>query len=715
MKLVEKTKILLSFIILSCFTAMMSGCFQDHGTQSKTLIGFKTTLDTSLVKASTGVKISLLDTENISTVKMECTGNKPVPAVIFKESTEKWKLSDFKYVAIDIKNLGNEDLLVECRPSNLGWFGGGQIIPAGEKRTARAYIQRVDEYPSYLDKKFIGMDALPGGIIKSFWWCPMHPDSIHSLSVVIADPYPNAAILISNIRGEGSINPPTEEELDEDYFPIIDEFGQFNKKDWPGKINSLSELIASQEVEKKDIASNPGPDNWDRYGGWINGPLLKATGHFRTEKIKGKWWLVDPEGRLFWSHGMGCVNFRNSTPVTGREHYFTNLPDKNLFKDFYVTASLNVPKGYYKGQRTLESFDHFSWNLLKKYGQNWKAQSKDLAHLRLRSWGMNTIGNFSDPEITGMKKTPYTGTLSSNAPRRIEASEGAWSKFPDPFDVSFIDALTTNIINVRQSSLDPYCIGYFVDNELFWGDASYIAKAIIQSGKDQPSKIKMIDYLKKKYGSINALNKKWQTSFHGWENLLENTRLPSVEVDDIRNFSTIVANKYFRSVKQTLAKLAPNKLYLGCRFDFHYYPNEDTTENWVVKIAARYCDVVSFNRYRYSAGDLRPADTDKPIMIGEWHMGALDRGMLHFSLRFAENQENRAEMYLYYINSCLHNPYIIGAHWFQYFDQPVLGRSDGECLNTGFLDCCDNTYPEMVKASRSIGQTMYLIRISDDK
>jgi hypothetical protein len=55
---------------------------------------------------------------------------------------------------------------------------------------------------------------------------------------------------------------------------------------------------------------------------------------------------------------------------------------------------------------------------------------------------------------------------------------------------------------------------------------------------------------------------------------------------------------------------------------------------------------------------------------------------------------------------------VIGAHWFQFSDQPVLGRADGEDLNTGFLDYCDIPYPEMVAISRKIGKNMYEIRSS---
>ena len=694
---------------------IISGCLSTKPENNQqTLVDLNEISDTSVIKAGADVKISKNESGEI---KMEWGAINPVPNVTFKQSKDKWQLLKYRFIAADITNPGNEDLLVECRAQEIGWAGGGQIIPAGKTRSVRAYILRGEgEYPAYLDKYFHGMDALPGGIIKSFWWSNVAVDSIDKLSIVLINPPKNSAILISNIRAEGSINPPTEAELTGDYFPILDEFGQLRSKEWKGKIHSLGELVKSKETEKEDMAANPGPADWNKYGGWLKGPQLQATGNFRTEKLQGKWWLVDPEGRLFWSHGINSIGMGNSTPVSGREQYFTNLPDTIQFKDFYstVSPSRKIPKGYYKGKSMeLKLFKNYAWNLYRKYGDNWESEYKKLAHQRLKSWGMNSVGNFSSAEITGMDLTPYPGSLSTNAAKRIEASEGSWGKFPDPFDNSFPEAIKATVKRNQKSVSDPYCMGYFVDNELSWGNDSYIAKAVIQSPKDQPAKIMMSNYLKEKYRTIDELNKKWGTTYTSWDGFLESTRLPDVEVEDTKLFSGILANEYFKTVKNILSTSAPEKLYLGCRFDFHYYPDEDTSGNWIVKIAAKYADVVSFNRYRYSAGDLTPADIDKPIMIGEWHMGSLDRGMLHFSLRYAESEENRAEMYEYYVKSCLQNPYVVGAHWFEYYDQPVLGRTDGEDLNTGFLDNCDIPYPEMINASRKIGNSMYEIRSAE--
>lgn len=64
---------------------------------------------------------------------------------------------------------------------------------------------------------------------------------------------------------------------------------------------------------------------WDLYGGGETGPQLPPTGFFRTEKVGGKWFLADPAGRLFFSHGVTCVNGGDVTLVEGREHGFECL------------------------------------------------------------------------------------------------------------------------------------------------------------------------------------------------------------------------------------------------------------------------------------------------------------------------------------------------------------------------------------------------------
>jgi hypothetical protein len=66
------------------------------------------------------------------------------------------------------------------------------------------------------------------------------------------------------------------------------------------------------------------------------------------------------------------------------------------------------------------------------------------------------------------------------------------------------------------------------------------------------------------------------------------------------------------------------------------------------------------------------------VIIGEFHFGALDRGMFHPGLKQERDQPHRAELYRSYVQSALAHPLIIGTHWFQYGDQSTTGRGDGE-------------------------------------
>jgi len=144
--------------------------------------------------------------------------------------------------------------------------------------------------------------------------------------------------------------------------------------------------------------------------------------------------------------------------------------------------------------------------------------------------------------------------------------------------------------------------------------------------------------------------------------------------------------------------------------DFHLYP-EDTTLNYIIKIAAKYCDVVSFNRYRYSCAELVPPDGgDWPIIIGEFHFGSLETGLLQPGLRYAADPVERAELYEYYMTDAVKNPYIVGAHWFQLAYQDVTGRPDGENYQAGFLTVGDVPQYEIINKSREIGNNMCKLR-----
>jgi hypothetical protein len=129
------------------------------------------------------------------------------------------------------------------------------------------------------------------------------------------------------------------------------------------------------------------------------------------------------------------------------------------------------------------------------------------------------------------------------------------------------------------------------------------------------------------------------------------------------------------------------------------------------KAAAKYVDVMSYNLYRRSVEGFKlPAGVDMPVIIGEFHFGALDRGMFHTGLQAVESQEARADAFIRYMESAIGNPVFAGAHWFQYIDEPTTGRFDGENYQIGLVDICDSPYPETVAAARTIGKRLYSLR-----
>ena len=141
----------------------------------------------------------------------------------------------------------------------------------------------------------------------------------------------------------------------------------------------------------------------------------------------------------------------------------------------------------------------------------------------------------------------------------------------------------------------------------------------------------------------------------------------------------------------------------GCRFA--------GAPEFVVRIAAEYVDVMSYNNYTYTRENFSlPEGIDLPVMYGEFHFGALDRGLFHTGQVATFSQKNRARAYGDFVRSCLKNPCIIGTNWHQFSDQPCTGRFDGEDFQVGLTDCCDTPYPETVAALREIGYNMYEIR-----
>lgn len=698
----------LSLAIIGCYISLiyLSSCetstaASSDSTEKLVLFDFENNFDESLVKPQSA-EFKLIQDENNHFLKVINGTEHREPGVVLKEpKNNTWNLNGFHQVKADVKNIGDETIQVEMFVGNdpdglVRWYCSDYVdLKPNESKTITvdlAWTNWVHE-PQL---KIEGMRGAPGKIKTDL-------EAIDEITFCSRYATQENTFTIDNVRAVGRV----EVRDTTGFFPFIDEFGQYKHENWNDKILAKADFQKRMEAERKDIAKNKTAPNRNKYGGWTAGPKLEATGFFRAEKYKGKWWMVDPEGRLFWSTGMNCVASNTGlSGILGREHYFENLPsEKSALVQFYDEGNW-ASHGFYHDKVPFTAYQFYQSNLYKKYGDDWLETFHTNIHTRFRSWGLNTIGNVSDMTANRMQKTPYTGTVWITETPKIEGSEGFWGKFHDVFNPKFRQAVRNSMERQKEGANDPWCIGFFVDNEMSWGKTGSLAEGTLRSPKTQPAKIEFVKDLKAKYKTIDALNKVWKTEHASWNALLESTTTPKKENarEDLTAFYQKIAETYFRIVKEELSRIAPNQYYLGCRFA---WSNNDIT----LTAAAEYCDIVSFNKYEYSVENVHlPKGVDKPIMIGEFHFGSTDSGKFHVGVKKAKNQKERGELYQNYIQGALRNPAIVGAHWFQYVDEATTGREDGENYNVGFVDIADTPYKELIKKTRETTYPMYEYR-----
>jgi len=563
------------------------------------------------------------------------------PGIVLKAPNGKWDLSKYREVSVSVKNVGTNKGTLCCRLDDYPEVRKKGALRSGclslESNTSGVIrIPLINATHLKKSIQFIGMRQNP---LDTLDFDPSKVEKIVFYNLFTPVPKQKHAFEVSSIQAEGIFEPFSPANA-ENFFPMIDEFGQYIHKEWATKIHTVDELLAWITEEKKDLLAHPGATDRNKYGGWSKGPKLKATGFFRVEKYKEKWWLVDPEGRLFWSNGINVINTGEDTPVTDREYYFAELPDESSpFAKLYRWRS-GTPSDYYQRYNQIKTYNFMTANLMRKYGKNWQQNFTDRTFQRLHSWGINTVGNWSSPEMYSRREMPYVKTIAHKA-KIIQSPWNPKVKIYDVFDPSFRSGLAKSLAReIGKSANDPWCIGYFVDNEPKLGD----------------------------------------------------------------KIDTATVETYFRIIREEIKKIAPNQLYLGCRF-LNY-------NDRIIQAAAKYCDVISFNIYKYNVEKSPlPVDIDMPVIIGEFHFGTLDSGMFWEGLKKAIDQKHRGEQYARYMYSALQNPNYIGAHWFQYWDEPTTGRFDGENGQVGFIDTCDTPYSEFIESVRQVGHAMYNYRM----
>ncbi|PWB36110.1 beta-agarase [Pseudomonas sp. SDI] len=528
------------------------------------------------------------------------------------------------------------------------------------------------------------------------------------------------------------------------YNGLIDGFGQFSRGRWPEKIASDDQLKAAANREQQQLKgwlAERGKLKLDKFGGLTGGQTFEAKGFFRTHKHEGRWYLVTPEGHPFYSLGVNAVAADGGrTYVAGRESMFTALPPEgSQLAPFYGEGNNHDGNGSSKGRNFDQGrwFDFYAANLERTYSKpclaptaetiakgqppaaacppavfdqnRWQAHSLD----RLQAWGFNTLGNWSEPALEAAERLPYTLPLAIVGDyTSISTGMDWWGAMPDPFDPRFAMATERAVaIAARDHRDDPFLIGYFADNELAWAapgndpKARYaLAYGTLRLTTDVPAKRAFLKQLRDKYRNQQGLSKAWGIDLPAWELMedpgfeppLPNPEHPEIEAD-FQYFQQVFAETYFKTIADSLKWHAPNHLLLGGRYAV------STPE--AVKACATYCDVLSFNVYAPTPQDgydfAQLAALNKPVLVSEFQFGSRDRGPFGPGPMEVAREEDRGPAYAAFLKAAAAEPSIVGAHWFQYLDQPASGRLlDGENGHFGLVAITDVPYAGFVDSVR---------------
>ena len=238
-----------------------------------------------------------------------------------------------------------------------------------------------------------------------------------------------------------------------------------------------------------------------KYGGWT-GKRVEATGFFHVRKIGKRWWLIDPEGRVFISVGLCSVINRD-------------VLDQEVFKEKF-------------GDRT-----------------KWAAETAGL----LKGKGFNSLGCWSDWRAFGRAARPmpyfprwnFMSTYKNRRDRKY-GQRGYPNQCMPVFDPAFETFCDKHARQLSATKDDPYLVGHFSDNEL-------------------PFRPDLLEY----YFKLPESDPGHQAAAGWWARRKGKDPKRKMSVEDKDAFLEYVASRYYTIVGAAIRKYDPNHLYVGSR------------------------------------------------------------------------------------------------------------------------------------------------------
>jgi hypothetical protein len=400
----------------------------------------------------------------------------------------------------------------------------------------------------------------------------------------------------------------------------------------------------------------------------LRGGAADTTAPYSIQQRDGTSWLTKPNGERFFSLGVCCVN-----QGAAREKFKPTNPGYSAFQHY-------------------ENSNFWAEATLK----------------RLKSWRFTTVGGWSDFPALQQCRGADVAFIPVLA---VGMTCG----------VPWLDMWDTNVIarmyQVARGQIlplrdDPRLLGYYSDNEMGWWNAT-LFKMTLEQPPTSGQRQRLIQLLRETYHNHwSELLKDFEPEGVGsFEELDQHGMLylrpGSQGIHVYRRFLGLMAERYYSLVREIIRTYDPRGLILGDRYQSFYYPE-------VARAAAPFVDVVSMNLNaawndgtfpRFHLNTLH-ALTGKPVYVSEFYMSAQQNrsGDKNDSSDFptVATQKERAAGFHNTVEALVRTPCVVGADWFQYYDEPTHGRFDGEDYDFGLVDIHDQPYESLTVAAQAL-------------
>jgi len=378
-----------------------------------------------------------------------------------------------------------------------------------------------------------------------------------------------------------------------------------------------------------------------------------------TADRAGVKWLLTPDGQPFFSLGVNTVN-------GGKDD-----------------AKARAGQAYYWG---------LFYPDLAAWGQDTQA--------RLRAWGFNTAGGWSDP----------SGVMSLPLVAEIDLGRNAKLHWYDIFDPAMADTVKDRAREIAAGYRDnPRVLGFFTDNEVGWWNAPLFAWHLDKGWAFYSKRVLwqlLYDWYQGDFVKLQADFVPAQ-GFDSFEKLKDSgaalkLRPGGQGIKVIGRFTYLLARRYYELVRMALRQADPQALVVGDRLPLYYNQDAVLAERGLVDVLSSNYNVDCPDGWvaPYYFEGLRDL-AGAPVLISEYFFAARDNRSGNANnghLMTVDTQDQRAKGATAALANLASFPNVVGVHWFQFADEPSGGRSDGEDFNMGLVDVANRAYKRLTQA-----------------